>query len=529
MTSGRTLYQKLWDSHVVRDYGDGTALLYVDRHLLHECSTHQSFLMMREQGRVVRRPATQLAVPDHAVPTDQRGGEITEPLAAAQVARLAQNAADFNIPYIELTDERQGIVHVIGPEQGFTLPGIVLACGDSHTSTHGAFGALAFGIGASECATVMTTQCLVQARVKTMEVRIEGQLSDHVTAKDVALALIAKIGVGGAVGYAVEYRGPVIEAMSMAGRLTLCNMTIEAGARIGLVAPDETTYAYLKGRPHAPKGAQWEQALAYWRTLPSDADAVYDKTVVLSADEIAPHVTWGTSPQDALPVTANVPTPEMAATPEQAAQWRRALEYMGLEPGMALQEVKVDRVFIGSCTNGRLEDLRAAAQVALGRRVAPSVRAMVVPGSTLVKMQAEAEGLDRIFRDAGFEWRESGCSMCVAMNNDRLEPGERCASTSNRNFEGRQGRGGRTHLKSPAMAAAAAISGHLVDVRTLEPFPILLHHIAALSFLAGRTFLTAGCVTLLESCFWELILCLSLTFARPVSPRPCWKTASIPT
>lgn len=468
MSNGLTLYQKLWNAHVVSEQADGSTVLYIDRHILQEVSTHQSFAMMRSAGRRARRPNTNLAVPDHGVPTEDRGGPIKDPLAAAQVARLAENAAFFGLPYIGLEDERQGIVHVVGPEQGLTIPGITLVCGDSHTSTHGAFGALAFGIGASECATVLATQCLVQHRARTMEVKIEGVLSDGVSAKDVALALISRIGIGGAAGYAVEYRGSAVEEMSMAARMTLCNMSIEAGARVGLIAPDETTFAYVKGRPRAPSGADFDKAVEYWKTLPTDPDAVFDKSVVLDASGIAPHVTWGTSPQDACPIDGRVPDPADAPDAETAARWRRAINYIGLTPGTLLEDVRVDRVFIGSCTNGRIEDLRSAARVVAGRKVADTVRAMVVPGSTAVKIQAEAEGLDRIFVDAGFEWREAGCSLCVAMNADRLAPGERCASTSNRNFEGRQGRDGRTHLMSSAMAAAAAVTGHITDVRKLE-------------------------------------------------------------
>jgi 3-isopropylmalate/(R)-2-methylmalate dehydratase large subunit len=461
-----TLYEKLWKAHVVTDHGDGTALLYVDRHLLHEVSTHQSFVALRERNRPARRPAANLAVPDHGVPTDGRSAEL-HGLAAAQVAQLAKNAHDFALPHIDLDDARQGIVHVVGPELGFTLPGITLACGDSHTSTHGAFGALAFGIGASDCATVLATQCIVQKKARTMLVRLDGALPAWTTAKDVALLLIGRFGAGFGTGYAVEYQGEAIAAMDMAARMTLCNMTIEAGARIGLVAPDETTFAYLDGRPMAPQGAAFQAAVDYWRTLPSDADAVYDATLSVNVADLAPQVTWGTNPQDAAAITARVPDPEAMADEASRAQARRALDYMGLAAGTALEDVAIDRVFIGSCTNGRIEDLREAAKVAEGRHIASSVRALVVPGSTTVRRQAEAEGLDRIFTAAGFEWREAGCSMCVAMNEDRLAPGERCAATSNRNFEGRQGRGGRTHLMSPAMAAAAAVTGHLVDVRAL--------------------------------------------------------------
>lgn len=468
MTMGRTLYQKLWDSHVVSEQADGSTVLYIDRHILQEVSTHQSFEMMRSAGRKARRPGTNLAVPDHGVPTEDRNQPIRDPLAAAQVARLAENAAFFDLPHIDLRDSRQGIVHVVGPEQGFTIPGITLVCGDSHTSTHGAFGALAFGIGASECATVLATQCLVQHRAKTMEVRVEGVLPAGVSAKDIALALISRIGIGGAAGYAVEYRGNVIEEMSMAARMTLCNMSIEAGARVGLIAPDETTFDHVRGRPYAPTGAYFEKAVKYWKTLPTDPDAVFDKSLTIHASELTPFITWGTSPQDACPIGGRIPDPDEAPDAETRARWQRSIDYMGLTPGAFLEGLPIDRVFIGSCTNGRIEDLRSAAKVAAGRKVARTVRAMVVPGSTLVKQQAEAEGLDQIFRDAGFEWREAGCSMCVAMNADRLAPGERCASTSNRNFEGRQGRGGRTHLMSPAMAAAAAIAGHLTDIRKME-------------------------------------------------------------
>lgn len=461
-----TLYDKLWDSHVVADLPGGEALLYIDRHLVHEVSSPQAFQALRDAGRRLRRPETHLAVADHAVPTRARGSAIADPLAAAQVAELERNAAAFDVPYRMLDGEGQGIVHVIGPEAGFTLPGITLVCGDSHTTTHGAFGALAFGIGASECGTVMAAQCLKQTRAKTMRVELTGTLSPHVTAKDVALALIARIGGLGAAGHAVEYTGPGVAAMSMAARMTLCNMTIEAGGRIGLIAPDETTFAFLQNRPMAPQGAAWDAAVAYWRTLASDPDAVFDRTVTLDLAEIAPHVSWGTAPDDSAPVTASVPDPAMLGDPGARAKMEKALAYMGLAAGTALEAIAIDRVFIGSCTNGRIEDLRAAAAIVAGQRVASGVTAIVVPGSTATKHQAEREGLDAIFRAAGFEWRHAGCSMCVAMNDDRLAPGERCASTSNRNFEGRQGPGGRTHLMSPAMAAAAGIAGHLVDVRT---------------------------------------------------------------
>ena len=464
---GRTLYDKLWDSHVIRAYDDGSALLYVDRHLLHEVSTPQSFIAIEQKNRSVRRPDANLAVPDHVVPTTNRHLPAPDLLARAQTQRLVENVARHGIPFIPLDDRRQGIVHVIGPEQGFTLPGIVLACGDSHTSTHGAFGCLAFGIGASECGIVMATQSLRQQRARTMRLNVVGERNPFITAKDMALAFIARIGANGAAGHAVEYAGPVISAMSMAERLTLCNMSIEAGARVGLIAPDEETFAYLRGRPMAPKGDMFERAVDYWRTLPSDPDAVFDREVTLDVTHVEPHVTWGTSPEDAAPIGARVPSLEEVAEPTRRERRKRALAYMGLHPGQALEDIAIDVAFIGSCTNSRIEDLRAAAEVAAGRRVAATVKAIVVPGSGLVREQAEREGLAQIFLDAGFEWREPGCSMCVGMNGDTLAPGQRCASSSNRNFEGRQGVGGRTHLMSPAMAAAAAITGHLTDVRKL--------------------------------------------------------------
>ena len=464
---GRTLYDKLWDSHVIRAYDDGSALLYVDRHLLHEVSTPQSFIAIEQKNRSVRRPRANLAVPDHVVPTTNRHLPAPDLLARAQTQRLVENVARHRIPFIPLDDRRQGIVHVIGPEQGFTLPGIVLACGDSHTSTHGAFGCLAFGIGASECGIVMATQSLRQQRARTMRLNVVGVRSPFITAKDMALAFIARIGANGAAGHAVEYAGPVISAMSMAERLTLCNMSIEAGARVGLIAPDEETFAYLRGRPMAPKGDMFERAVDYWRTLPSDPDAVFDHELTLDVTHVEPHVTWGTSPEDAAPIGARVPLLEEVAEPTRRERRKRALAYMGLHPGQALEDIAIDVAFIGSCTNSRIEDLRAAAGVAAGRRVAVTVKAIVVPGSGLVREQAEREGLAKIFLDAGFEWREPGCSMCVGMNGDTLAPGQRCAATSNRNFEGRQGVGGRTHLMSPAMAAAAAITGHLTDVRKL--------------------------------------------------------------
>ncbi len=463
-----TLYEKLWASHVVADLPGGDALLYIDRHLVHEVSSPQAFQSLRDASRRLRRPDTHLAVADHAVPTRNRGGIIADPLAAAQVAELEANAADFSVPYHRLEGEDQGIVHVIGPESGFTLPGITLVCGDSHTTTHGAFGALAFGIGASECGTVMAAQCLKQKRARTMRVELTGALSPHCSAKDIALALIARIGAMGAAGHAVEYAGPGIAGLSMAARMTLCNMTIEAGGRIGLIAPDDVTFTFLKGRARSLQGARWGEAVAYWRTLRSDDDAVFDRRVSIDLGDVVPHVSWGTSPEDCAPISACVPDPATIDDPAGRRRIEKALAYMDLRPGTPLETITIDRVFIGSCTNGRIEDLRAAASVVAGRQVAEGVTAIVVPGSTATKHQAEAEGLDVIFRAAGFEWRHAGCSMCVAMNDDRLAPGERSASTSNRNFEGRQGPGGRTHLMSPAMAAAAGIAGHLVDVRTLE-------------------------------------------------------------
>ncbi|EIZ80506.1 isopropylmalate isomerase large subunit [Novosphingobium sp. Rr 2-17] len=465
MTNTRTLYEKLWDSHVIADMPGGASLIYIDRHIVHEVSSPQAFVALRESGRRLRRPDTHLSVADHAVPTRVRGGEIPDPQARAQVAELEDNVAEFGMPYAGLESAEQGIVHVIGPETGFTLPGTTIVCGDSHTTTHGAFGALAFGIGASELGTVMAAQALPQAKARTMKVELVGERHRLVSAKDIALALIARIGANGAVGHAIEYVGTAVSAMSMAERMTLCNMTIEAGSRIGLVAPDEVTFAYLNGRRLAPNGPQWTAAKAYWRTLASDPGAAYDQTVTLELAQIAPQVSWGTSPNQTLPIGAAVPDPATIADASQRREAEKAIAYMGLTPGQPLTSVAVDTVFIGSCTNGRIEDLRAAAGIVQGRKVATGVRAIVVPGSTATRAAAEAEGLDRVFLDAGFEWRFAGCSMCVAMNDDRLSPGERCASTSNRNFEGRQGPGGRTHLMSPAMAAAAAVTGHLADVR----------------------------------------------------------------
>lgn len=465
MTKPRTLYDKIWESHLVHQQADGTCVLYIDRHLVHEVTSPQAFEGLRAAGRKLRRPDATIAVADHNVPTTDRSKGITDEESRIQVETLERNCRDFGVEYYGMDDIRQGIVHIIGPEQGLTLPGMTIVCGDSHTATHGAFGALAFGIGTSEVEHVLATQTLMQKSSLNMRVNVTGKPPKGTTAKDLILAIIGKIGTAGGTGCVIEYTGEAIRALSMEGRMTVCNMTIEAGARAGLIAPDETTFAYLKGRPHAPKAGAWEQAVAYWRTLVSDPGAVYDKEVTLDAATVVPTVTWGTSPEDVAPITGIVPLPESVADESKRAAMRRSYEYMGIQPGQRLQDLKIDRVFIGSCTNGRIEDLRAAAAIAKGRKVAAHVGAMVVPGSGLVKEQAEREGLDKIFIAAGFEWREPGCSMCLAMNADRLEPGERCASTSNRNFEGRQGRGGRTHLLSPEMAAAAAIKGYLADVR----------------------------------------------------------------
>ncbi len=466
--AGKTLYDKLWDSHVVRTEDDGTALLYIDRHLVHEVTSPQAFEGLRLAGRTVWNRDSVLAVPDHNVPTTDRDAGISDPVARVQIETLDRNCRDFGLTEFTMDDIRQGIVHVIGPEQGATLPGMTVVCGDSHTSTHGAFGALAHGIGTSEVEHVLATQCLLQKKMKNMLVRVDGVVGPGVTAKDIVLAIIAEIGTAGGTGHAIEFAGDAIRALSMEGRMTVCNMAIEAGARAGMVAVDETTIDYLRGRPWAPQGALWDRAVAQWRELVSDPDAEFDKVVCIDAASIEPQVTWGTSPEMVVPVSATVPDPADASDPVRADGIRRALDYMGLEAGQAIRDIAIDKVFIGSCTNSRIEDLRAAAEVVKGRKVAGNVKlAMVVPGSGLVKRQAEEEGLDRIFREAGFEWRDPGCSMCLAMNADRLEPGERCASTSNRNFEGRQGQGGRTHLVSPAMAAAAAVTGHFVDVREL--------------------------------------------------------------
>lgn len=456
-----TLYDRLWDAHVVASLEDGGALLYIDRQMLHEVSSPQAFAGLVKAGRSVRRPAAHLALADHAVPTRNRGLPIADLQARAQVDLHAANCARHGITYFPLSDERQGIVHVVGPEQGFTLPGITLVCGDSHTATHGAFGALAFGIGSSEAECVLATQTLPQKKAKMLAVNATGAFDRHVGAKDLILALIARIGAAGAVGHAIEYRGSAIAALSMEARMTLCNMSIEAGSRTGLIAPDETTFAYVEGRPRAPKGTDWGRAVAFWRTLRSDDDAAFDRSVDIDVSALAPMVTWGTSPDQAIGIDANVPV--AASTKDRAA-----LAYMGLTEGQSWSSVPVDTVFIGSCTNSRIEDLRAASSVLKGHRKADGVTALVVPGSGLVKRQAESEGLDRIFVESGFEWRDAGCSLCVAMNDDRLASGSRCASTSNRNFEGRQGAGARTHLMSPVMAAAAAVTGHIADVRTLE-------------------------------------------------------------
>lgn len=470
----RTLYEKIWDDHVVERRDDGTCLIYIDRHLVHEVTSPQAFAGLRAAGRQVRRPDLTLAVPDHNLPTtrrvDAQGNRlpIADPASASQLAALEKNAPDFGIRYIDATAAAQGIVHVVGPEQGFTLPGTTLVCGDSHTSAHGALGALAFGIGTSEVEHVLATQTLLLQQSKTMEIRVDGTLAYGVSAKDVVLAIIGKIGAAGGTGYVVEYTGEVIRGLSIEGRLTISNMSIEGGARAGLIAPDETTFAYLKGRPMAPTGADWDRAVEYWRTLPTDADARYDRVVQLHASDIAPSLTWGTSPEDVVPITGVVPSPDSFDDPSKRVAAQKSLDYMGLTPGTRMQDVPVSYIFIGSCTNSRIEDLRAAASVVKGRHVADGIKqALVVPGSGLVKRQAEAEGLDRIFTEAGFEWREPGCSMCLAMNPDKVPPGERCASTSNRNFVGRQGPGARTHLLSPAMAAAAAVTGRLADVREL--------------------------------------------------------------
>ena len=475
MTRPRTLYEKIWDAHVVEQRPDGTCLIFIDRHLVHEVTSPQAFAGLRASGRTVRRPDLTLAVPDHNLPTtarrDAAGNRlpIADPESAAQLAALEKNAPEYGIRYIDAVAPEQGIVHVVGPEQGFSLPGTTIVCGDSHTACHGGIGALAFGIGTSEVEHVLATQTLLLQPAKTMEVRVEGDVGPGVSAKDIILHITGVIGAAGGTGHVIEYTGSAIRGLSIEGRLTVSNMAIEGGARAGLIAPDDVTFAYLKGRPYAPKGADWEAAVAYWRSLATDPGASYDKTVVIDAADIAPSVTWGTSPEDVVPITGIVPDPASFADPSKQAAAAKSLAYMGLEPGTRMQDVAIENIFIGSCTNSRIEDMRAAAAVIKGRKKADNVRwAIVVPGSGLVKAQAEAEGLDRIFIDAGLEWREPGCSACLAMNPDKVPAGERCASTSNRNFVGRQGPGSRTHLVSPAMAAAAAVTGRLADVRKLS-------------------------------------------------------------
>jgi 3-isopropylmalate/(R)-2-methylmalate dehydratase large subunit len=461
----RTLYDKIWDDHLVDEQPDGTCLLYIDRHLVHEVTSPQAFEGLRNTGRRVRAPQKTLAVVDHNVPTTDRKLPNPDPESAEQIAVLAENAREFGLEYYNEFDKRQGIVHIIGPEQGFTLPGTTIVCGDSHTATHGAFGALAYGIGTSEVEHVLATQTLIQKKSKNMRAVVDGQLPPGVTAKDIILAIIGEIGTAGGTGYALEYAGEAIRSISMEGRMTICNMSIEGGARAGMVAPDEKTYAYLKDRPKSPKGADWDRALRYWDMLRSDDGAHFDHEIRLDAAKLPPLVTWGTSPEDVISITGAVPNPDDIADEAKRLSKKRALEYIGLQPGTKITDIRLDRVFIGSCTNGRIEDLREVAKIVAGHTVNANVNAMIVPGSGLVKEQAEAEGLDKIFLKAGFEWREPGCSMCLAMNPDKLRPEERCASTSNRNFEGRQGFKGRTHLVSPAMAAAAAVAGHFVDVR----------------------------------------------------------------
>ncbi|HEX3942194.1 MAG TPA: 3-isopropylmalate dehydratase large subunit [Acidobacteriaceae bacterium] len=468
MSSAKTLFEKVWESHVVAAPAGEPALLYIDLQLIHEVTSPQAFDGLRMSGRTVRRPDRSVATIDHNVPTTANRLVIEDPIAARQIETLRANCAEFGIPLYDVQSPDQGIVHVIGPELGITKPGMTIVCGDSHTSTHGALGALAVGIGTSEVEHVLATQCLQQSRPKTFRILVEGVLPPAVTAKDIALGIIGRIGTDGATGHVIEYAGSAIRALSMEGRMTLCNMSIEAGARAGMIAPDEVTFAYLKGKKFAPSGAAWDEAVAAWRSLAGDAGAQFDRELVLRAEELAPFVTWGTNPAMVVPVTARVPDPASSRSEAERRSWERALEYMALEPGKPIEELAIDRVFIGSCTNSRIEDLRAAAHVVQGYHVHPHVRAMVVPGSQRVKAQAEQEGLDQIFRSAGFDWREPGCSMCLGMNPDILSPGERCASTSNRNFEGRQGRGGRTHLVSPEMAAAAAVSGHFTDVRKWE-------------------------------------------------------------
>ena len=464
MAEKRTLFEKIWDAHLVAQPEGRSPIIYIDLHLVHEVTSPQAFDGLRAAGRKVRQTSRTVATVDHNIPTEPRGTPITDPIAAKQIAALQANCKEFGVQLFDMDSPEQGIVHVIGPELGLTQPGKTIVCGDSHTSTHGAFGALAFGIGTSEVEHVLATQCLPQQKPKTMKVEVLGRLPDGVTAKDVALGIIGQIGTDGATGHVIEYAGRAVRELSMEGRMTLCNMSIESGARAGMVAPDETTFAYVRGKKFAPQGDDWEKALAYWRTLPSDEGTAFDKTVQIDAAQLSPFVTWGTNPGMVAPITGRVPDPANYKDGDRKSA-ELALEYMGLDPGKKMEDIKIDRVFIGSCTNSRIEDLRAAAKVARGHHVDPKVRAMVVPGSQRIKRAAEAEGLHKIFADAGFEWRESGCSMCLGMNPDILQPGERCASTSNRNFEGRQGRGGRTHLVSPMMAAAAAIAGHFTDVR----------------------------------------------------------------
>jgi len=464
--AARTLYDKIWDDHLVDDQPDGTSLLYIDRHLIHEVTSPQAFEGLRMTGRKVRHPEKTLAVVDHNVPTTDRSHGIAEPESRIQVETLAQNARDFGIEYYDERDRRQGIVHVVGPEQGFTLPGTTIVCGDSHTSTHGAFGALAHGIGTSEVEHVLATQTLIQKKAKNMLVQVDGALATGATAKDIILAIIGEIGTAGGTGSVIEYAGEAVRGLSMEGRMTICNMSIEGGARAGMIAPDEKAYAYLKDRPKSPKGADWDAARRYWDTLRTDDGAHFDRVVKLDARSLPPIVSWGTSPEDVVSVEGAVPNPDdIADEGKRQSKWR-ALDYMGLKPGTKITDISLDMIWIGSCTNGRIEDLRAVAKIVEGRKIHDRLRGMIVPGSGLVKVQAEAEGLDKIFTAAGFEWREPGCSMCLGMNPDQLKPGERCASTSNRNFEGRQGYKGRTHLVSPQMAAAAAIAGHFVDIRT---------------------------------------------------------------
>lgn len=468
MSAPRTLYDKIWDEHLVHEEEDGTCLIYIDRHLVHEVTSPQAFEGLRMAGREVRAPEKTLAVVDHNVPTSDRSKGIDDPEAKIQVDALAENAAHFGIDYFNENDRRQGIVHIIGPEQGFTLPGTTIVCGDSHTSTHGAFGALAHGIGTSEVEHVLATQTLIQKKAKNMRVQVDGKLPEGVGPKDIILAIIGEIGTAGGTGHVIEFCGEAIRNLSMEGRMTVCNMTIEGGARAGLIAPDEKTFEYLKGRPRSPQGADWDEAMEHWKELYSDEGAHFDVDVKLDAAALPPIVTWGTSPEDVISITGEIPDPAKVDDENKRAAMQRSLRYMDLIPGTKIADVAVDRVFIGSCTNGRIEDLRQVAEVVKGKKVAGSVNAMVVPGSGLVKEQAEAEGIDKVLIEAGFDWREPGCSMCLAMNADKLAPGERCASTSNRNFEGRQGRGGRTHLVSPSMAAAAAIAGHFVDIRDFK-------------------------------------------------------------